>query len=217
MAIRVDRRLIGVIILGFLGLALVSGTALSQEAPQLEYLFGLGPYPGGTLKVTFELQRGGANSPIHLTTTEIVPNGDLYDMIETTMTPGQSADDMSTGMGRTGAAGAVGAQYDEKEKAVTIDLSPVQTLGDRSVEIAPNQNYYLPDGARLVTAGWDKVAGIDVIMATFLHPSFPNQRVELALAAPGTSALLAFPPLLIKYVDGEVEYRVELIEFVHAY
>jgi hypothetical protein len=216
MAIRVDRRLIGVIILGFLGLALVSGTALSQEAPQLEYLFGLGPYPGGTLKVTFELQRGGEDGAVHYHTVEIVPNGDLYDMIETTVTPGQSADDMSTGGGKSGAAGAVGAQYDE-ERAATIDLSPVQTLAERNVELAPNQNYYLPDGARLVTAGWDKVAGIDVIMATFLHPSFPNQRVEIALAAPETNALLAFPPLFIKYVDGEVEYRAELIEFVHTY
>jgi len=215
MAIRVDRRLIGVIILGFLSLALVSGTALSQEAPQLAYIFGMGPYPGGTLKVTFELQR--ENKPIHFITSEIVPNGDLYDMIETTVTPGQSADDMSTGMGQKGAAAAVGARYDDKETAASIDLSPVQTLGDRNVEIEPNQNYYLPDGARLVTAGWGKVAGIDVIMATFLHPSFPNQRVEVALAAPDTNALLAFPPLLIKYVDGEVTYRAELIEFAHTY
>jgi hypothetical protein len=216
MAIRVDRRLIEVIILGFLGLALASGTVLSQTAPQLTDLFGLGEYPGGTLKVVFKLERRGENGAVHYHTVEIVPNQDLYDVTETIGSPGQSAEELSTGGGRSGAAGAVGAKYDE-EKAATIDLSPLMTLEERNVEIEPNQNYYLPDGARLVTAGWEQIAGIDVIMATFLHPSFPNQRVELALAAPGTSALLAFPPLLIKEVNGEVQYRVELIEFVHTY
>ena len=217
MAIRVDRRLITVIILWLLGLALVSGTALSQTPPQLAYIFGMGPYPGGTLKTVFELQRGGMDKPTHFITIEIVPNGDLYDMTETTKSPGQAADDMSTGMGKSGAAGAVGARYDEREKAATIDLSPIQTLVDRNVEIEPNQNYYLPDGARLITEGWDQIAGIDVIMAIFLHPGFPNQRVQIALTDPATSALLSFPPLLIKEVDGEVQYRVELIEFVHTY
>ena len=216
MAIRVDRRLIGVIILGLLALALVSNTVFSQEAPQLTDLFGLGEYPGGTLKAVFELQRGGEDATVHYHTVEIVPNGDLYDVTETIESPGQSAEDLSTGGGRGGAAGAVGAKYDE-EKAATIDLSPLQTLVERNVEIEPNQNYYLPDGARLVTAGWDKIAGIDVIMAIFLHPSFPSQRVELALATPDTNALLAFPPLLIKEVDGEVQDRVELIEFQHTY
>ncbi len=216
MAIRVDRRLITVIILGFLGLALVSGTALSQTAPQLTDFFGLGEYPGGTLKAVFKLQRGGEDAAVHYHTVEIVPNGDLYDVTETIESPGQSAEEISTGGGRSGAAGAVGAKYDE-EKAATIDLSPLQTLAERNVEIEPNQNYYLPDGARLVTEGWDQIAGIDVIMAIFLHPSFPNQRVQVALADPDTNALLAFPPLLIKEVDGEVQYRVELIEFVHTY
>lgn len=216
MAIRVDRRLITVIILGLLSLVLVSNTVFSQEAPQLTDFFGLGEYPGGILKAVFEIQRGGEDAAVHYHTVEIVPNGDLYDMTETIESPGQSADDMSTGMGRSGAAGAVGAMYEEEE-AASIDLSPLQTLADRNVEIEPNQNYYLPDGARLVTEGWDKIVGIDVIMAIFLHPSFPNQRVEVALAAPGINALLSFPPLLIKEVDGEVQHRVELIEFVHTY
>ncbi|MCK4355932.1 hypothetical protein KAW44_02490, partial [Candidatus Bipolaricaulota bacterium] len=91
MAIRVDRRLIGVIILGFLGLALVSGTALSQETPQLTDLFGLGEYPGGILKAVFELRRGGEDGAVHYHTVEIVPNGDLYDVTETIESPGQSA------------------------------------------------------------------------------------------------------------------------------
>lgn len=211
MAMSIDRRLITILILGLVGLAAMSSLAVSQEPAQIAYLFGLGPYPGGTLKTVFELQRGGPDGAVHFHTIEITPNADLFDVTETISSPGQAADDISTGGGRTGAAGAVGTKYDE-EKVATIDLSPLQALEERNVEIAPNQNYYLPDGARLVTHDWDKIAGIDVIMATFLHPSFPNQTVEIALTAPDTSALLSFPALLVKKVDGEVQYRVKLVE-----
>ena len=211
MAISIDRRLITIIVLGLVGLAAMSSVALSQEAPQIAYLFGLGPYPGGVLKTVFELQRGGPDGAKHIHTIEIAPKGALFTVTETIVSPDQSAEDLSTGGGKTGAAGAVGTRYDET-KLATIDLSPLQALEERSVQIAPNQNYYLPDGARLVTHDWDKIAGVDVIMATFLHPSFPNQSVEIALTAPDTSALLSFPALLVKKVDGEVQYMVKLIE-----
>jgi len=211
MPISIDRRLLVIFVLGLVALVATSSFAASQEAPQIAYIFGLGPYPGGALKTVFELQRGGADGAVHFHTIEITPNGDLFDVTETIVSPDQSADDISTGGGRTGAAGAVGTKYDET-KVATIDLSPLQALEERNVEIAPNQNYYLPDGARLVTHDWEKIAGIDVVMATFLHPSFPNQTVEIALTAPDTSALLSFPALLVKKVDGEVEYRVELVE-----
>ena len=211
MTISVDRRLITIIVLGLVGLAAASGLAVSQEPAQIAYIFGLGPYPGGTLRTVFELQRGGQDGAVHIHTIEIAPQGDLFTVTETIVSPNQTPDDISTGGGRTGAAGAVGTKYDEN-KVATIDLSPLQALEERNVEIAPNQNYYLPDGARLITHDWDKIAGIDVVMATFLHPSFPNQVVEIALTAPDTSALLSFPALLVKKVDGEVQYRVKLIE-----
>ena len=211
MAMSIDRRLITILILGLVGLAAVSSLAVSQEPAQIAYIFGLGPYQGGTLKTVFELQRGGPDGAVHIHTIEIAPKEDLFTVTETIVSPDQTAEDLSTGGGKTGAAGAVGTRYDET-KVATIDLSPLQALEERNVEIAPNQNYYLPDGARLVTHDWDKIAGVDVIMATFLHPSFPNQTVEIALTAPDTSALLSFPALLVKKVDGEVQYRVELVE-----
>lgn len=84
------------------------------------------------------------------------------------------------------------------------------------MELAPNQTYYLPDGARLVTQDWDEIAGIKVLRAIFLHPSYSNQRVQLAFADPDTSALLTFPILMIKEVDGEMSQEVKLVKFEHT-
>ncbi|MHC1595046.1 MAG: hypothetical protein ACXQT2_07030 [Methanotrichaceae archaeon] len=209
MAIRVDRRLIGVAILTLLSLCLIGSTAFSEGAPQVNYLFSLGPYPGGTLKAVFQLQR--SDEVTHYMTVEIVPNGDKYDVTETWSSPGQSADDLSSGPGMGGAARAVGASY-ETEQNANIDLSPINALADRNVELAPNQTYYLPDGARLTTQDWDEIAGIRVLRAIFLHPNFPNQRVQLGLTDPDTSALLSFPILMIKEVDGKVDQEIKLIE-----
>jgi len=207
MAIRIDRRLLVVVLLSLVGVAVVSAQVFPAGAPQVNYLFGLGPYPGGTLKAVFQLQR--PDEVAHYMTVEIVPNGDKYDVTETWRSPGQSADDLSSGPGMAGAAGAIGASY-ETEQNANIDLSPINVLADRNVELAPNQTYYLPDGARLITQDWDEIAGIKVLMAIFLHPSFPNQRVQLGLTDPDTSALLSFPLLMIKEVDGEVDQEIKL-------
>lgn len=109
MVIRVDRRLIGVAILTLLSLCLIGNTGFSEGAPQVKYLFGLGPYPGGTLKAVFELQRANEEGIVHTYTLMIAPDGDKYDVTETWDNPGQSADDMHTGPRRSGAAGAAGA------------------------------------------------------------------------------------------------------------
>jgi len=210
MAIRIDRRLLAVVLLSLVGAAVVSAQAFPAGAPQVKYLFGLGPYPGGTLKAVFEQQRAGEDI-VHTYTEAITPNGDKYDVTETWTNPGQSADNIHTGPRRAGAAGAVGARYDEEQKA-NIDLSPLQALDERNVELSPGQTYYLPDGARLVTQDWDEIAGVRVLRAIFLHPSYPNQRVQLAFTDPDTAALLPFPILMIKEVDGEMDQELKLVQ-----
>jgi len=162
------------------------------------------------LKAVFEMQRAGEDI-VHTYTETITPNGDKYDVTETWTNPGQSADNIHTGPRRAGAAGAVGARYDEEQTA-NIDLSPLQTLDERNVELASGQTYYLPDGAQLVTQDWDEIAGVKVLRAIFLHPSYPNQRVQLAFTDPDTAALLPFPILMIKEVDGEIDREMKLVQ-----
>jgi len=203
------RRIVLGVVSGLMAVFLIGSSAVGQ------LLFGLGEeYPGGTLKVTYEMLRSDSNM-IHKIVVEVVPNGNLFDVITTLIGPGQEADSISTGFGGSGAAGAVGARYEEDEVA-DIDLSPLQALDERNVAVEPNQNYYLPDGARLVTQERTQIAGIDAVMGVFVHPNYPNQRVQIALPDPETSKLLLFPPLMITEVNGEVDNRIELVEFTHT-
>ena len=202
-------RIVVCVVCGLMTSFLVASTAAGQ------LLFGLGEdYPGGTLKVSYEMLRSDSDM-IHKIVVEVVPNGNLFDVLTTLIGPGQEADSISTGFGGSGAAGAVGARYEEDEVA-DIDLSPLQTLDERNVAVEPNQNYYLPDGARLVTQDRTQIAGIDVVMGVFVHPNYPEQRVQIALADPETSKLLLFPPLMITEINGEVDNRIELVEFSHT-
>lgn len=177
--------------------------------------FGLGDYPGGTLRTVFEIQRGGENAPVRSYTVEIVPEGDHYNMIETIVSPRLGDSDVESGLGRSGAAGTAGASYNADEQSPTIDMTPLYTLDERNVAIEPNQNYYLPDGARLVTEGVEVRAGIEVVMGVFLHPNYPSQRVLIGFASPEIEKLLLFPVYMVREVDGEMEYRTELVEFSH--
>ena len=61
-----------------------------------------------------------------------------------------------------------------------------------------------------------QIAGIDVVMGIFIHPNYPEQRVEIALGNPEMSKLLLFPPLMIMEINGEVDSRIELVEFSHT-
>jgi len=195
------------------GLLALLAAALMTHGGQAG-IFGMDvdDYPGGTLKVTVRFEDPQEDAPPRTYTVTIEPNGDKYDVTEEVSSPGRPADDVTTAFGASGGAGATGSRYEEDDEP-NIDLTPLTALDDRDVEIAPNQNYLLPDGARLVTQGRDEVAGLGVVMGTFLHPNYPNQRVNLAFADRETRDLLLFPPLFEREEGGEVEVRVELVEF----
>jgi len=199
----------------FLAASLLSVVATQGSAQGSGRFFGLGEYPGGTLKTVFEIQRGGPDAAIRSYTVEIVPDGDQFNMIETIISPRLVGDNIDSGLGRSGAAGAAGASYNADEQQPNIDLTPLYTLDERNVAIQPNENYYLPDGARLVTGESEVIAGISVVMGTFLHPKYPSQRVLIAFASPEIERLLLFPVYMVREVDGEMEYRTELVEFSH--
>lgn len=94
-----------------------------------------------------------------------------------------------------------------------MDLSPLSTIDDRNLEIKPNDRIILPDGGRLVTEEEDVIAGVDVVMGTFIHSNYPNQRARLAFAGRETRDLLLFPAFFELLENGEVDTRIELVEF----
>ena len=204
--------------LGLFLAACAAGFVATEAVAQMGgMLFGFGDYPGGTLHTVFEMQRGGEDDPVRFYTIDIFPDGDGYHMTETIDAPLLLRSDVGSGLGQSGAAGTAGARYDEEGQRQNIDLTPLSTLEERNVIIEPNQSYYLPDGARLVTGDVETIAGIEVVMGTFLHPGYPTQRVIMSFAAPEITALLLFPVYMLREVDGEQDYLVQLIEFRHEF
>ena len=110
MVIKVDRRLLGIFIIGLVGAALAGNAAFPQTVAQVKYLFSLGPYPGGTLHTVFELRRVNDDGVevLHYRTTDIVPDGDLFKVTEIMTGPSKPADQITGGLGKSGTAGSLG-------------------------------------------------------------------------------------------------------------
>jgi hypothetical protein len=192
------------LIVGALGVLIAGGWALAQ------LIFGMGEYPGGTLKVVYKFERAEFGPSIY--TMEVKPNGDRFDITETVESKGRKADEIGSGFGASGAAGAARARFEPRREDI-IDLSPLSVLDEKKVELKPNERYLLPDGAVLQTQNQDQIAGVTVIRAIYTHPNYPGQRVLFALADLETSKLLLFPPFLERQKDGKMVNRITLIEF----
>jgi hypothetical protein len=93
---------------------------------------------------------------------EVKPNGDRFDIIETVESKGRKADEIGSGFGPSGAAGAARARFEPRREDI-IDLSPLSVLDEKKVELKPNERYLLPDGAVLQTQNQDQIAGVTVI------------------------------------------------------
>jgi|Deesub1362A_J573_1020465.scaffolds.fasta_scaffold03424_6 hypothetical protein len=201
------------IVFGIVGAIAVSEMAWGQM------FFGLGEFPGGTLHVVYKIVRtlDDGEKLYTIYTLDIFPNPDgTYTCRETFEAPNQELKELTTGMRREAQAAVAGARYEEEETA-DIDLTPLQTLEEKGVQVQPHQNYYLPDGARLVTGELSEIAGIQVVIGTYLHPGYPDQRVILAFAAdPEVAELLPMLPLIIREVKGEENIKTELIEFSYT-
>ena len=93
-------------------------------------------------------------------------------------------------------------------------MSPLGVLGEYGVAIEPNQTYYLPDGASLVTGEIELIAGVEAIKGTFTHPLYPTQRVILgSVIDSAISALLQYPIYMLVEMEGAMQNLVQLIEF----
>lgn len=192
-------------------LVVIIGVALLQVS-SFAGIFGMGEYPGGTLKAVFRISEPNSNTPGRKYTIKVEPSGDSYDITETVLSPGRVREDVSTAFGASGGASAGGSQYDEGGSP-SMDLSPLSTIDDRNIEIKPDDRILLPDGGRLVTENVVTIAGLDVVMGTFTHSNYPDQRVRLAFAERETRDLLLFPAFFELIEDGEVDSRIELVEF----
>lgn len=176
------------------------------------HIFGMGVYPGGTLKVVYRFERADIGPSTY--TMMVKPNGSKFDIFETVESNGRKADEVGSGFGASGAAGAARIRF-EANRTENIDLSPLAVLDEKEIEIKPNDKYLLPDGAILQTGDKTQMLGINVINAVYTHPNYPTQRVVMALADPETKKLLLYPPLLERQKDGKLYTRVRLIEFTH--
>lgn len=207
-------------VLGVLVLCVGQGVGFAQAGAAVRAFvqrsFGIGVtnYPGGTTRVVYEILQAGQTKP-HLYTLEVAQNGDRYDVTESTTLFDVALGAVAIGFGPSGAAAAMAARF-ERFRGGNIDLSPLQVLEERGIVVEPNQSYYLPDGARLVTGDPSVIAGIDVVIGVYIHPGFPGQRVEMAFTKPEISGLLPFPPLSITEASGEIRSRIVLIEFSHT-
>ena len=177
------------------------------------HIFGMGVYPGGTLKAVFKFERADIGPSTY--TMTVTPNGSKFDIFETIESKGRKADEIGSGFGASGAAGAARIRF-ETNRTENIDLSPLAVLDEKNIEIKPNDKYLLPDGAILQTGDKSQMVGIDVINAVYTHPNYPSQRVVMALPVDQKiNDLLLYPPLLERQKDGKMYTRVKLVELTH--
>ena len=200
-------------------LSLAALTALAQPGspppqPPGTELFGFGEYPGGTLHTVFEIQRG-ANSASRNYTTDITIDGNQYHMTEI-IDALLDLMNIETGLGRRGAAAVAGGRFAYKQTPA-IDLSPLGVLAEYGITIEPNQTYYLPDGASLVTGDIELIAGVEAIKGTFTHPQYPTQRALIGAPVDSTiSALLQYPIYFQLELQGQTATLVQLVEFSYT-
>ena len=193
----------------------VSGLVALETMAQVKgEFFGFGEYPGGTLHTVFEIQRGPL-VPVRQYATDISPEAGQYHMTETIVAL-LDLMNIETALGKRGAAAVAGGRYAYKQTP-PLDLSPLGVLAEYGVTIEPNQTYYLPDGASLVTGEIEQIAGIEAIKGTFTHPQYPTQRAILGNPVdPAIAALLQYPVYYQLELEGQAVTLIQLIEFSYA-
>lgn len=188
-------------------LALIGGGAVV-----VAQIFGMGDYPGGSLKLAYEITSEESATPSTFA-MEVTPEGDDTFRVKTISEAVQKREDLALGLF---SLFFMGFHYRPEEEDV-IDLTALQALDEREVE--PNKSYVLPGGTRLETLDRSNIAGVDAVMGIFTDPDLPDQRAILALSDLNTRKLLPFPPLLQveEKKDGEFQpaSKIELIEFIY--
>jgi len=196
------------------GLILGLGMALVLGGLVLAQLFGMGEYPGGHLKTVYRITSEESPNPAQFT-LEITPQPDGNYKVVSITEAIEAREDIELGLFSLFFLG-----YSLRPESDKLDLTPLTALGEREIE--PHKTYVLEGGARLITGDETQIAGVAVVMGTYIHPDYPDQRAVIALPDVETRKLLPFPPLLrVEQVAGSGQWEpldaVELIEFVHEH
>lgn len=187
-----------------LTLAVGAGIVLAQ-------LFGMGEYPGGHLKTVYQIFSEESPNPATFS-LEIAPLPDGNYKITSTTEAIEPQDQVELGLFSLFFLG-----FSLRPESEQLDLTPLLALGEREIE--PNKSYVLEGGARLVTQERSQLAGLEVVMGLYTHPSYADQRALIALPNVATRKILPFPPLLqVEQQEAgqyEITAKVELTEFLH--
>ena len=167
------------------------------------------PYPGGYTFLRYEVREPG--EPALGWILEVVPKEEgAYEVRMTIVS------EVSDTEGFSLLGSFMGAGMWEGEADV-LPLTPIFSLWDKEVEVG--KNYLLRERARFITEREDEILGIPVVVGTYIHPAFPQQRAVVYLPRLSHRALLFFPPYIRVEEKADGEYQlmqeIELVEFVH--
>ncbi|MFP4588765.1 MAG: hypothetical protein ACLFN4_05040 [Candidatus Acetothermia bacterium] len=180
--------------------------------PASSGIFGIEDYPGGSSLQAYLFEEPDTDKPSRSYSLEVIADGDNFDVLEEVESPGRKRGDVSSAFGPSGAAGGADARYEEGGGG-NIDLSPLSVIDERDLDIEENEDYVLPDGARLKTGEAQDIAEVRTVIGTFVHPNYPDQRVTIGFVDRKIRDMLVFPPLLEVEKGGEVTTRVQLTNF----
>ena len=166
------RRSIGIA----LGVLVVGLAAAAQTGDYFQ------SYPGGLTGVTYEIETAELDGPITLGWRVEPASGDQLTVVTTNRVTA-SRDALNTGV----ANGVAQAQL------IIQQNEAVQALLENRGNLAPDQTFILPNGARFQAARRETIRGVSVICGLLTDPEADDERIMIGVAADPT---LPFPPFI---------------------
>ena len=139
-------------------------------------------YPGGLTDVTYEIETAELDGPITLGWRVEPASGDRLTVVTTNRVTA-SRDALNTGVANGVAQAQIIIQQNEA----------VQALLENSGNLAPNQTFILPGGARFRAAERETIQGASVICGLLTEPDAEGKRLMLGVA---DDPSLPFPPFI---------------------
>lgn len=166
------------------------------------------PYPGGYTFLRYEVRV--PDKPPFSWILEVLPEEDTYEVRMTFVREVPASEGFSLfGI-------FMGAGLPEQGTDM-VPLASIFSLWDK--ELAVGKNYLLRERARFITEREGEILGIPVVVGTYVHPSFPDQRAIVYIPFLSHRAFLFFPPYFRVEEKTNGEYQllqeIELVEFRH--
>lgn len=139
-------------------------------------------YPGGRTDITYEIETSELDGPITLGWRVEPASGDQLTVVTTNrVTASRNA--LNTGVANGVAQAQIIIQQNEA----------VQALLENSDNLAPNQTFILPNGARFRAAERETIQGVSAICGLLTESDAEGERLMLGVADDPT---LPFPPFI---------------------